>query len=113
MKKIVKLVFSVLIYLLCFLALRKVFITQRSLVDEFVMLILGGLWTVWLVKPFKPPYFLTAFLLFIVFTVLHNLVYAIFSFEEPVFFLLALLSLSASVILLIIFVIKKILGSKF
>jgi hypothetical protein len=112
MKKILKIILSILIYLLCFSALRQVFITQRSLVDEFIMLGLGALWTVWLVKPFKPPPFLIAFLLFVAFAVLHNLVYAIFAWEEPVFFMLALLCLPASVILLAIFIFQQILGSK-
>jgi hypothetical protein len=61
-------------------------------------------------KLIKKPILL--FLLFIVFTILHNAFYAIFKFEEPVFFFLALLSallfLISVIYNIIIFIRKKI-----
>jgi len=46
---------------------------------------------------------------FILFVFLHNVIYGLFHIEEPVFFLLSLFSLGASVFLLIIQIIKKII----
>ncbi|MAG07899.1 hypothetical protein CMO89_00330 [Candidatus Woesearchaeota archaeon] len=49
--------------------------------------------------------------LFIVFAILHNLVYALFNVEEAVFFILALaaglIGLPASIIYLVVAIIKK------
>ena len=47
------------------------------------------------------------FVLFVFFVIAHNLVYAVFGFEEPVFFLLSLASLFLFVLSFILKLFKK------
>lgn len=108
MKKIVKIILSIPIFTLCLLALGDILSGGELLVDEFIVVFMTGVWLVWLKKEFVVPNFLKAFLIFLMTTVLHNFLSHWLKFEEPVFFFLALFSLVASGILLLIFVFKKI-----
>jgi len=112
MKKVVKIIFSIPVIVFCLLALADVLSGGEPLIDEFIILFLGGLWFLYLKKPFKLPKFIIAFLVAIGCSVLHNIISHLLKVEEPVFFLATLISFAASVILLLIFLFKKI-KSKF
>jgi len=108
MKRRLKIILSIFVYFFCVLALSDVLSGGEPLVDEFVILGLGAFWTAYLIKPFKLPKFLMAFLIFLISSVLHNIISHLLKIEETFFFSLALLSFLASFILCLVFIFKKI-----
>lgn len=112
MKKLIKIILSLPIFAFCLLALADVLSGGEPLIDEFIILGLGAIWLVYLIKPFKPPRFFIVFLISVASVVLHNVISHLSGFEEPFFFLLSLFSLAASVILLIVFLFRKIKTKK-
>ena len=108
MKKLTKILLSIPITIFCFLALADILSGGEPLIDEFIVLSLGVTWFIWLKTQFKPPKFLIAFLVFLISVVLHNVISHLLKFEEPIFFILSLFFLAASIILLAVFIIKKI-----
>ncbi|MFC1711374.1 hypothetical protein ACFLZ1_02180 [Patescibacteria group bacterium] len=114
MKKISKILVSIVVFIFFFLALGDIVEgSGESLIDEFFVLGLSIIWFVYLIKPFKPPKFLIAFLLFILSTVLHNVISYLLKTEEPVFFILSLIFLLVSIALLFIFIFSLIKGNFF
>ncbi|HUV46824.1 MAG TPA: hypothetical protein VMW29_01690 [Candidatus Bathyarchaeia archaeon] len=107
MKKLFKIIFSIPIFFFFLLALADILSGDEPLIDETIIVILTLVWVVYLIKPFKPPKFFLAFLIFLLSTVFHNVISHLMRFEEPFFFLLALLSFAASVILFFTYLIRK------
>lgn len=108
MKKSTKIILSIPVSILCLLALGDVLSGGEPLVDEFIILGLGITWFIYLKTPFKLPGFFIAFIFFLISVVLHNIISHLAGFEEPIFFVLSLLSFVASVILFLVFLFKKI-----
>lgn len=106
-QNLIKIALSIPIFIFCLLALADILSGGEPLIDEFIILGLGITWFIYLKKPFKPPRFLTAFIIFLGSSVLHNIISYLIHFEEPVFFFLALLSFATSVILFLIFIFKR------
>jgi len=107
MKRLTKIIFSVPIYIFSLLALADVLSGGEPLIDEFIILGLGAIWTAYLARSFKAPKFFLAFLIFLVNAVLHNVISHLLGTEEAFFFILALLSFVISVILFLTFLFKK------
>ena len=107
MKRLLKIILSISVYIFCLMALADVLSGGEPLVDEFVILGLGAFWTAYLIKPFKLPKFLKAFLIFLVSAVLHNIISHLSKTEETLFFTLALLSFLLSLILFLTLIFKK------
>lgn len=109
MRKIIKIILSIPVFIFYLLALADILNGRELLIGEFIILGLGGIWFVYLIKPFKPPKFLIGFWVFLISVVLHNVIFYLLKFEEPVFFFLSLFSFTTSVILFFTFIIKKVL----
>lgn len=107
MGRLTKIIITVPVFVFCLLAMADVLSGGEPLIDETVILGMGALWFAYLIKPFKPPAFLLAFLLFLASTVIHNIVSHLLQTEEPFFFITALLSLAVALILLLVFIFKK------
>jgi len=89
------------------MALGDVLSGGEPLIDEFIILGLGAIWTAYLIKPFRLPRFVTFFLIFLICAVLHNIIAHLLMTEETFFFTIALLSFVISAVLLTIFLYKK------
>lgn len=104
--KFLKAVANFFVVLLCGAALHDILKGQENPIDELIILFLGGVWLVYLIKPFKFPKFFKLFLLFLIFVVLHNVISHLLGFEEAIFFSLSLLALAISIILILIEIVQ-------
>lgn len=108
MKRRLKIILSISVYIFCILALGDVLSGGEPLIDELIVLALGAFLTAYLIKPFKLPSFAKLFLLFLTSSVLHNIISHLLKIEESFFFTFALLSFFISLILFLTFIFKKI-----
>ncbi|MBU0618972.1 hypothetical protein KKD62_01925 [Patescibacteria group bacterium] len=107
MKQKTKILVSVLIFPLSALAILDILSGGEPLVDESIILSLDITWLAYLIKPFRPPGFILAFLAFLIGLVIHNVGSHLLGFEEPVFFLFSLGALTTTFGLLIVHLLGK------